>query len=478
MSDLRLDYGLRVLERAAGQPVGGQGSYSRPPSLGQLPGTSYVLEPGAGQPDSGQGSDSRPPSPRLPPGTRDGDHDIDEAISPLQLSQDGSLALRGQQDGSLALDRAVPPTPWPEKDPAPGPHVRSDWRPGAWNWVGYSGEPQSQALAAQPADLQSQPLTAQAGPQPSGLQRSTGLRPPDMLAPTHGAPIYRKTASNLPVQSLMSSPLLLRGLPLPLMPQIFPSRMWAETFWALMTCPLYWSFCPLTMLMRDISIPISFSAEMLVQGSAQKQRETNLAKMVNLLGIGVLLAFMMSGVAFAMMCEYTWHFHFTMMFVNFPLAWPGLSAAVGKDFVQAATSSSLRLQWDRVGGGNDAAGYSLYIRDLPLLSEVTLPPVDVGNASEEIAIFGDLQTRSQYKVEIRKKSLGGGSFSQLLYEGTYTTGVSETRLSVNVSSVYPGPVPPPYTVSVQRAASATGRLYKVIIAYKPGTEKGGGSTPH
>ncbi|XP_066287706.1 uncharacterized protein [Branchiostoma lanceolatum] len=173
--------------------------------------------------------------------------------------------------------------------------------------------------------------------------------------------------------------------------------------------------------------------------------------MVNLLGIGVLLAFMMSGVAFA------------MMFVNFPLAWPGLTAAVGKDFVQAATSSSLRLQWDRVGGGNDAAGYSLYIRDLPLLSEVTLPPVAVGNASEEIAIFGDLQTRSQYKVEIRKKSLGGGSFSELLYEGTYTTGASETRLSVNVSAVYPGPVPPPYTVSVQRAASATGRLYKVII---------------
>ncbi|XP_035681406.1 uncharacterized protein LOC118419181 [Branchiostoma floridae] len=174
--------------------------------------------------------------------------------------------------------------------------------------------------------------------------------------------------------------------------------------------------------------------------------------MVNLLGIGVLLAFMMSGVAFA------------MMFVNFPVAWPGLTSAVGKDFVKVATPSSLRLQWDRVGGGNDAEGYSLYIWDLPLLSEVTLPPVDVGNASEEIADFGGLQTRSTYKVEIYTKSLGGGVFSQLLYGGTYTTGVGETRIGVNVSAVYRGAVPPPYTVTVRRDGGATGRLYKVSPA--------------
>ncbi|XP_078603472.1 uncharacterized protein LOC144877429 [Branchiostoma floridae x Branchiostoma japonicum] len=347
MNDLRLDYGLRV------------------------------LEPGAERPDSGQGSDSGPPSPRLPPGAHG---DIDEAISPLQLSHDGPLAVRSG---------TAPLTPWPEKDPEPGPHVRSDWRPGAWNWVGYAAGsraqpaagPQPQPLAIQAAELQGQPMALQAAdqrPQPmespksSGLQEATGLRPGEMLVPTHGAPVYRT-----------------------------------------------------------------------------KNRETNLAKMVNLLGIGVLLAFMMSGVAFA------------MMFVNFPVAWPGLTSQVGKDFVKMATPSSLRLQWDRVGGGDDAEGYSLYIRDLPLLSEVTLPPVDVGNASEEIANFGGLQTRSTYKVEIYTKSLGGGIFSQLLYGGTYTTGVGETRIGVNVSAVYRGAVPPPYTVTVRRDGGATGRRYKV-----------------
>ncbi|KAI8514908.1 hypothetical protein Bbelb_074990 [Branchiostoma belcheri] len=295
MNDLRLDYGLRV------------------------------LEPAAGQPDSGQGSDTSPPSPRLPPGHTHGDHDIDEAISPLQLSQ-------VQAEDSLSVDvLSVPQTPWPEKDPAPG-------------------------LTSGAADLQPQ---EQAGSQSTRLQRSPGLRPADMLAPTHGSPIYRT-----------------------------------------------------------------------------KQQETDLAKMVNLLGIGVLLAVMMSGVAFAMMY-----------------------------FVKAATTSSLRLQWDRVGGGNDAEGYSLYIRGLPLLSEVTLPPVDVGNASEEIANFGDLQTSSKYKVEIWKKPLGGGAFSQLLYEGTYVTGVSETRLSVNVSALYAGPVSPPYTVTLRwDGGSLAERLYKVSPA--------------
>ncbi|XP_078674131.1 uncharacterized protein LOC144912575 [Branchiostoma floridae x Branchiostoma belcheri] len=348
MNDLRLDYGLRV------------------------------LEPAAGQPDSGQGSDTSPPSPRLPPGHTHGDHDIDEAISPLQLSQ-------VQAEDSLSVDvLAVPQTPWPEKDPAPGPHVRSNWRPGAWTWVGYGADPKSEPLAMRGANsqLQAQTLAAdlqpqeQAGPQSTRLQRSPGLRPADMLAPTHGSPIYRT-----------------------------------------------------------------------------KQHETDLAKMVNLLGIGVLLAVMMSGVAFA------------MMFVNFPLAWPSLTSAVGKDFVKAATTSSLRLQWDRVGGGNDAEGYSLYIRGLPLLSEVTLPPVDVGNASEEIANFGDLQMSSKYKVEIWKKPLGGGAFSQLLYEGTYVTGSSETRLSVNVSALYAGPVSPPYTVTLRwDGGSLAERLYKVSPA--------------
>ncbi|XP_019638152.1 PREDICTED: uncharacterized protein LOC109480394 [Branchiostoma belcheri] len=162
MNDLRLDYGLRV------------------------------LEPAAGQPDSGQGSDTSPPSPRLPPGHTHGDHDIDEAISPLQLSQEDSLSVDVL---------SVPQTPWPEKDPAPGPHVRSNWRPGAWTWVGYGADPKSEPLAMRGANpqLQAQPLVVaadlqpqeQAGPQSTRLQRSPGLRPADMLAPTHGSPIYR-----------------------------------------------------------------------------------------------------------------------------------------------------------------------------------------------------------------------------------------------------------------------------------------------
>ncbi|XP_035682695.1 uncharacterized protein LOC118420099 [Branchiostoma floridae] len=127
MNDLRLDYGLRV------------------------------LEPGAERPDSGQGSDSGPPSPRLPPGAHG---DIDEAISPLQLSHDSRLAVRSG---------TAPLTPWPEKDPEPGPHVRSDWRPGAWNWVGYAAGsraqpaagPQPQPLAIQAAELQAQPIEVQ-----------------------------------------------------------------------------------------------------------------------------------------------------------------------------------------------------------------------------------------------------------------------------------------------------------------------------